>query len=194
MLSDTTTNFQSEMKKKQTDLDSLHASLRTTSQQLGDAKRDLETLQERTRMQNLTRQKIYNLARARDEEQTRLQAVEQSHGSLEAGAAAWENELDASTSIDVGTLPNATILRARLQALRARSEATRKTVGSLKGRSKDVEVKYRRVVALCSGVPEADVDAVIDGLLRAVESEKDGLEIGRVRRFLGGVDGVDGVA
>ncbi|KAH6661017.1 hypothetical protein BKA67DRAFT_509808 [Truncatella angustata] len=190
MLTDTATSFQLELKKKQTDLDSLHASLRTTSQQLGDAKRDLDSLQERARIQNLTRQKIYNLARGREEEQARLQQIEQSHGSLEPGAAAWESELAASTPIDVATLPSSTILRTRIQALRSRSEGTRKTVASLKSRSKDVEVKYRRVVALCSGVPEADVDAVIDGLLRAVESEKDGLEIGRVRRFLGGVDGV----
>jgi regulatory protein SWI6 len=53
-----------------------------------------------------------------------------------------------------------------------------------------VEIKYRRVVALCTGVPETEVDAVVDGLLKAVESEKDELEIGRVRRFLGGVEGV----
>lgn len=64
------------------------------------------------------------------------------------------------------------------------------SVGLLKGRSKEVEVKYRRVVALCTGVPESEVDVVIDGLLRAVESEKGDLEIGRIRRFLGGVDGV----
>ncbi|KAI0149250.1 hypothetical protein BJ166DRAFT_565637 [Pestalotiopsis sp. NC0098] len=190
MLTDTATSFHSEMKKKQTDLDSLHASLRTTSQQLGDAKRDLDTLQERAQSQNLTRQKIYNLNRGREEEQNRLQQIEQSHGPLEAGASTWETELGTSTPIDAETLPSASVLRARLQAVRSRTEASRKTVGSLKGRSKDIEDKYRRVVALCSGVPESEVEAVIDSLLRAVESEKDGLEIGRVRRFLGGVDGV----
>ncbi|KAK9770905.1 putative HTH APSES-type domain-containing protein [Seiridium cardinale] len=190
MLTDTATSFHSELKKKQTDLDSLHASLRTTSQQLGDANRDLDSLQKRAQAQNLTRQKIYSLSRGREDEQVRLQQIEQSQGPLEPGTASWEAELVASTAVDVATLPSAAILRARIQALRSRSEVTRKTVGALKGRSKDVEVKYRRVVALCSGVPESDVDVVIDGLLRAVESEKDGLEIGRVRRFLGGVDGV----
>lgn len=190
MLSDTATSFQSELKKKQTDLDSLHASLRTASQQLGDAKRDLDSLQQRTRLQNLTRQKIYNIARGREQEQLRLQQIEQSHGPLDPAADSWEAEFATSTSIVGDSLPSATVLRARLQALRSRSDVTRKTVGTLKSRSKDVEVKYRRVVALCSGVPESDVDAVIDGLVRAVESEKDGLEIGRVRRFLGGVDAV----
>ncbi|KAF7524939.1 hypothetical protein G7054_g11251 [Neopestalotiopsis clavispora] len=190
MLTDTATSFHSEMKKKQADLDSLHASLRTTSQQLGDAKKDLDELQEKAQNQNLTRQKIYNLSRGRDEEQNRLQQIEQSHGPSEPGASAWEVELATSTPINVETLPSAAVLRARLQSLRSRTDVSRKTVGSLKGRSKDIENKYRRVVALCSGVPESDVEAVIDSLLRAVESEKDGLEIGRVRRFLGGVDGV----
>lgn len=187
MLTETSTSFQTELKKKQTDLDSLHASLRTTSAQLGDAKRQLESLQTKVKAQSLTRQKIFNLTRGQEEEQTRLARIEQTHGPLDPSIASWESELVAAPT-DGNSLPNAALLRARIQALRMRNEATRKQVGSLKGRSKDVEVKYRRVVALCSGVPEADVDSVIDGLVRAVESEKDGLEIGRVRRFLGGVD------
>lgn len=107
---------------------------------------------------------------------------------MDPNSSAWETEL-AAQIIDDANLPSAALLRARTQALKLRAEMTRKAVGTLKGRSKDVEVKYRRVVSLCSGVPEQQVDEVIDGLLRAVESEKDGLEIGRVRRFLGGVDG-----
>ncbi|KAH9889742.1 start control protein cdc10 [Xylariomycetidae sp. FL2044] len=195
LLNETSTGFQSEMRKKQTDLDSLHTSLRTTSTQLGDARRTLESLQAAAKSQSLTRQKIFNLSRGRDEEQRRLVRLEQSHGKLDADNS-WETELDSTLGESNGErtendkLPNATVLRARIQALRYRMDVTRKGVGSLKGRSKDVEIKYRRVVALCTGVPEADVDAVIDGLLRAVESEKGDLEIGRVRRFLGGVDGV----
>lgn len=89
-----------------------------------------------------------------------------------------------------GMLPSAAVLRARIRAIEGRREVTRKMVQALKGRSRDVEIKYRRVVALCTGVQEGDVDAVVDGLLKAVESERDELDIGRVRRFLGGVEGV----
>ncbi|KAK8080821.1 hypothetical protein PG997_008639 [Apiospora hydei] len=189
LLNETSTSFQTELKKKQSDLDTLHASLRTTSTQLNDAKRTLESLQTAAKSQSLTRQKIYNLSQGRDEEQNRLLRLEQSQGPMDPNSSAWETEL-ATQTVDPSTLPSAALLRARTQALRLRAEVTRKAVGTLKGRSKDVEVKYRRVVSLCSGVPEQQVDEVIDGLLRAVESEKDGLEIGRVRRFLGGVDGV----
>ncbi|KAI1637870.1 start control protein cdc10 [Biscogniauxia mediterranea] len=196
LLNETSSSFQADMKKKQADLDSLHASLRATSTQVGDARRTLESLQAAAKSQALTRQKIFNLSRGRDEEQKRLFRLEQTHGPLDPNNS-WEAELDSMLDAERGdglkpgaTLPSATILRARIQALRNRTDLTRKGVGSLKGRSKDIEIKYRRVVALCTGVHESEIDAVVDGLLRAVESEKGELEIGRVRRFLGGVDGV----
>lgn len=87
-------------------------------------------------------------------------------------------------------LPSAAVLKARIKAIESRREMTRKMVHALKGRSRDVEVKYRRVVALCTTTQEDEVDAVVDNLLKAVESEREELEIGRVRRFLGGVEGV----
>ncbi|KAI0595720.1 start control protein cdc10 [Biscogniauxia sp. FL1348] len=196
LLNETSSSFQADMKKKQADLDSLHASLRATSTQVGDARRTLESLQAAAKSQAFTRQKIFNLSRGRDEEQKRLLRLEQTHSPLDPNNS-WETELDSVLEARGGDglkppppLPSATILRARIQALKNRTDLTRKGVGSLKGRSKDIEIKYRRVVALCTGVHESEVDTVVDGLLRAVESEKGELEIGRVRRFLGGVDGV----
>lgn len=118
--------------------------------------------------------------------------LEEEQGPIDPESSAWEAELavsDEQLPKDAAELPSAALMRARIQALKTRTEVTYKAVDTLKGRSRDVEFKYRRVVALCSGVPEAEVDLVIDGLVRAVESERDGLEIGRVRRFLGGVDG-----
>ncbi|KAI0134816.1 apses-domain-containing protein [Daldinia grandis] len=195
LLNETSNSFQTELRKKQQDVDTLHVSLRTTSTQLGDARRQLETLQTAAKSQSLARQKISNLSRGRDEEQKHLMRLEQNYGRLDANNS-WETELNAALepadgdAPNAALLPNSVVLRARIQALRNRKDAMRKSIGSLKGRSKDVEVKYRRVVALCTGVSESEVDVVVDGLLRAVESEKGELEMGRIRRFLGGVDGV----
>ncbi|KAI1371425.1 apses-domain-containing protein [Hypoxylon crocopeplum] len=194
LLTETSTNFQMELKKKQQDLDSLHSSLRTTSNQLSEARRRLDKLHADVKTQSLARQKISNLGRGYDEEQRLILRLEQSHGHLDTSSS-WETELVAALESggdgpNVALLPSSAVLRARVQALRNTTDVTRKNVGSLKGRSKDVEVKYRRVVALCTGVLESDVDALVDGLLRAVESEKGELEISRIRRFLGGVDGV----
>ncbi|KAI1340241.1 start control protein cdc10 [Xylariaceae sp. FL0016] len=193
LLNETSSSFHSELKKKQTDLDSLHSSLRTTSTQLGDARRTLDSLQAAAKTQSLMRQKILNLTRGHGEEQKRLQSLQQRFGPLD-DESTWEvalaslSESNQNEESVRAQIPSATVLRARIQALKNRTGLTKKGVTSLKSRSKDVEIKYRRVVALSTEVSEGDVDDVLDGLLRAVESEKGELEIGRVRRFLGGVD------
>ncbi|KAG6175389.1 hypothetical protein E4U51_000028 [Claviceps purpurea] len=202
LLNETGAAFQQEMKGKQTSLDAMHATLRTTSTQLGEARRSVEQLTESVKKQQLARQKVSNLAHAREDEQLRL-IYEQSQSSQPNPSSSWETELSAMLeaaedsptatgggSSNKGILPSASILRARLRAIEGRRDVTRKMVQALKSRSRDVEVKYRRVVALCTGVQESEVDAVVDGLLKAVESEQDELDICRVRRFLGGVEAV----
>lgn len=196
LLNETGSAFQQEMKAKQATLDTLHSALRHTSSLLGDTRRNAENLAGTLKRQQLAQQRVSNLAHAREDEQHRLMK-EQSHSSQPNPSSSWETELtamleaadDSSSGIE-GMLPSGSILRARIRAVQGRGEMTRKMVQALKGRSRDMEVKYRRVVALCTGVHENEVDAVVDGLLKAVESEKDELEIGRVRRFLGSVASV----
>lgn len=202
LLNETGAAFQQEMKAKQASLDALHATLRTTSTQLGEARRTLEHLTTTLKKQQLARQKVANLAHAREDEQVSLMN-EQSRSSQPNPSTTWETELAAMLEAaeessaapggeyrSEGMLPSGVVLRARIRAIEGRRDVTRKMVQALKGRSRDVEVKYRHVVALCTGVQESEVDAVVDGLLKAVESEREELDIGRVRRFLGGVEGV----
>ncbi|KAF6804573.1 start control protein Cdc10 [Colletotrichum sojae] len=195
LLNEASSTFQNEVKTKQAVIESLHSTLRTTSAQLGEAKRNLEALQATWNKQQLARQKVSNLSHARDEEQRRLLQEQTSAGRTDSLSSSWETELSAALEAagdgeEGGLLPSAAVLKARLNAVSARRDVTRKMAAALKDRSKDVEVKYRRIVSMNTGVPEDQVDAVVDGLLRAVESEKDELEVDRVRRFLGGVEGV----
>ncbi|KAJ9137485.1 Start control protein cdc10 [Pleurostoma richardsiae] len=201
LLAENSTAFQAELKAKQASIDSLHASLRTTSAQLGDSRRALEAAQEKAKAQRLMRQKAENLWHAREDEQYRLLQKEQRHGRMDSSAtAAWEAEIDsvvnavtAATSsgqpVPNVNLPNSNLLKARINSMRSKSEEMRQAVAGLKGRSKEVELKYRRLVALAARCSDSEVDGLLDGLVRAVESEKGELEIGRVRRFLGGVEG-----
>jgi len=53
----------------------------------------------------------------------------------------------------------------------------------------ELAAKYRKIISMCTGVEEDNVDGVLHNLLRAVESESD-VELGRVRDFLQRVDGV----
>lgn len=163
---------------------------------------------------------MINLTRACEEEEHRLLQLEERHGRLDvASANAWEMELEsvldeiaaskaqqqpadltAKQAVNgsppvaskelVARLPSKAVLRARIRALRERSAETRRAVEALQARSKERELKYRRLVALCTQRPESELDSLLDTLTRAVESEKGELEISRVRRFLGGVEGV----
>ncbi|KAK0622052.1 hypothetical protein B0T17DRAFT_494706 [Bombardia bombarda] len=230
LIGESSTLFQTEMKKKQETIDSLHNSLRTTSAQVGECRRTLAALQDKLQAQQLARQKVVNLTRAAQEEEYNLLQLEQRHGRLDVSIAnAWEMELDATLdqsnnndnngnlqvqqsqgnngrqstggsnqSVINGhnsnqqrqvMLPSTAVLRARINALRERERQTRQAVATLQARSKERELKYRKLVSLCTRRPETEVDALLDTLTRAVESEKGELEIGRVRRFLGGVDG-----
>ncbi|GAB1318377.1 transcriptional regulator swi6 [Madurella fahalii] len=214
LIGESSSLFQNELKKKQEAIDSLHNSLRTTSAQVGEARRTLETLQEKLKAQQLARQKVVNLTKACEEEEYQLLQLEQRHGRLDVvSASSWEMELEAdlkalaapkaqtatppvnghdlNSNRDVAArLPGVTVLRARIKALRERSFQTRQAVGALQARSKERELKYRRLVGLCTRRPESELDTLLDTLTRAVESEKGELEIGRVRRFLGGVEDV----
>ncbi len=218
LITESSSLFQTELKKKQESIDGLHSSLRTTSAQVGEARRTLEALQEKLKAQQLARQRVSNLKRACQEEEYQLLQLEQRHGRLDvASANAWEIELEmvldeigasrggqhpspdtpvngyhagGSAEEHAARLPGVTVLRARINALRDRSAQTSRAVEALQARSKDRELKYRRLVALCTHRPESEVDTLLETLTRAVESEKGELEIGRVRRFLGGVEGV----
>ncbi|KAI0195479.1 hypothetical protein F4808DRAFT_452857 [Astrocystis sublimbata] len=199
LLNETANSFQIDVKSKQADLDVLHSQLRNESTDLSDAKKTLNTLQIAAKARLLTRQRVINLTRGREEEQKRLAKIEQTQGPLDAASISWETDLQSLPALGAAeqsenngspkpTIPSATTLQARIQALKNRTDLTLRGVASLKSRSKDIEIKYRKVVALCTGISEDNVDDLLDGLMRAVESEKGELEVGRVRRFLGGVD------
>lgn len=207
LLGETAVIAQQELKQKQDNIDELHSGLRQSSTRLTETRRKLETVREKLKQQQLHRQKVANLSRELESIQYRMGSVEQQHASSQnSSAAAWEEELDtavssAAAAADASTpdaqsdkavaaLPEANILRARLKATTDVLTAMQNKVSGLRGSSRDTEDKYRRLVALAASCPEDQVDELLGGLVRAVQSEKGELEIGRVRKFLGGVDGV----
>jgi hypothetical protein len=79
-------------------------------------------------------------------------------------------------------------LMARYTAYNSLNSRLANHLASLRARDSELEAKYRRVIALCTGVHEDAVDAVLGQLVQAVESEGDlsasGQDVGRVREFL----------
>lgn len=214
LLGETAAIAQEELKKKQDAIDELHTGLRTSSTKLAETRRKLESVKEKLKQQQLNRQKVSNLSRELERIQYRMSSIEQEHGSTQSSSAAqWEEELEkaidqaqsssSSTSADPAAshpqqassaktinLPDANLLRARLKATSDVLTHMQTSVAGLQGTSRDTETKYRRLVALAASCPEEQVDELLNNLVRAVQSEKGELEIGRVRKFLGGVDGV----
>ena len=90
------------------------------------------------------------------------------------------------------SLPPGRILGARAVAYEHDNSALREQAKGLRGRSSELEAKLRRVVAICTGVGEGAVDAMVEGLVVAVESERgEDVEVGRVREFLRRVEAVE---
>lgn len=208
------------MTAKQAAIDAIHVKLRESSAQLGEERRRLETLQERAKERESRKLKIANLKRARDEEEYQLSQILQQHGQANGDVQMRLGDADKGLSISPGAVPNnilsdiapnphqsqtldqaqrqllaslpsAAILRARLNAYIANNAALEGNVQELQSKSADLTAKYRRIVSLCTKVDEDRVDSLLENLLRAVESEQNDVELGRVRDFLQRVDGVE---
>lgn len=114
-----------------------------------------------------------------------------------------------STVIDPSQLPDLPTLRARLSAYTDNNARLRSRSQQLKSRSRELEAMYKKVVGLCTRVPEDKIDETLPQLLQAVESEnmavKNGVngvmgtptassktqetEMKRVKEFLNKVEG-----
>lgn len=200
-------------------IDQAHVRLRECSASLSEERRRLENLRRRAKESAETKQKIQNLKRSADEQRVRLHQMKGKPngdtsfpnvrvGEADAGLQIEVHGLPEPRSIDenqprlpnlkpdqlsyLTSLPNPEILRARLIAYRENNNNLREQSKQLKNRSSELEEKYRRVVALCTGVEDSKVEELLGGLVAAVESERgEDVEVGRVREFLRRVEGVD---
>ncbi|EME86464.1 uncharacterized protein MYCFIDRAFT_54079 [Pseudocercospora fijiensis CIRAD86] len=89
------------------------------------------------------------------------------------------------------SLPAAHTLKARVNAYSQSNTKLQSKAEELRANSTQLESQYRKVVALCTGVPEDKVEESLPALVAAVESERGNLgqtEVGRVRDFLRRVD------
>lgn len=90
-------------------------------------------------------------------------------------------------SDELAKLPTA-VLQARIVAYKKNEEKLLSTASDLRGRSAELERKFRRVISLCTGVEESKVDGLLKGLVKAVESDPSDVDISRVAGFLRKVD------
>lgn len=96
-------------------------------------------------------------------------------------------------SLFASALPAPSELRARIHAYGSNNAQLKDQANELRSRSSELEDLYRRVVSLCTNVPEDKVEEALPNLLAAIESERGGGiesegDVGRVRDFLRKVD------
>lgn len=202
-------DFQAEIEQKQEQVSSTLNQLREVTLKLGKERERMDQLRQRSREHGELRQHCRNLRRAIDEENARFHdTVASTNGNVGEAASIAQQHADAPFHLKtsllapvnaisnltnqqmeyVRSLPPSAVLKARLRAYRTNEDALRDKAARLHDRSTDLEEKFRRVVALCTGVEEDRVDSLLEGLVQAVESDPGEVDTARVSNFLRKVD------
>lgn len=163
----------------------------------------------------LLRQKRANLRRANEDLRQELASGSGNASQLDLRTDIKIGEADAGLEVEPGQLPESEtgqllkivpaqseylaslppteVLLARVAAYGRNNGRLETQSKSLQSRSSELEGQLRRVVAICTGVSEENVDGMVEGLVAAVESERgEDVEVGRVREFLRRVEGRGG--
>lgn len=212
LLQENQAEFTAEIEAKQSAIDKIHQNLRETSKRLGEQRQKYEFEQQEAKVRDIRKLKITNLIPAIEDEGGKLNRLQQQlgmqvsdgNGQMKLGDADAELSIQKGSQqgimlgnidlnaqpLDQGqahllntTLPPAHVLRARLAAYNSNNASLEEGVKALQSKSSELAAKYRVIIGLCTGTEEKKVDALLGGLLRAVESERD-VELGRVREFL----------
>lgn len=195
-LGETHNQFTAEIKIIQDRIDAHTAQVRELSATQKTLSKQLEGIQFRIRSRQERKQKVQNLRRAVKEMRDRRKTPPSSEG-LKLGDADQEFAPPASALQD-GNVPQhqgdseaeRRLLQSRLQSYHSLNARLNAHLTQLRARDGELEMKYRRVIALCTNTKEEQVDAVLAQLVLAVESEGDsgqgvgGQDVGRVREFL----------
>ena len=188
-LQESHSQFSAELRLIQDRVDSHTASVRELSSQQKQLSAQLDAIQTRIRQRQERKQKIQNLKRAVGEMRGRGKQASQHVERVQLGEADVEFSIDAAPQHPMGAdIPSSQVLQARLNAYNSLNARLAAHLTSLRARDSELEAKYRRVIALCTGVAESQVDNVLGQLVQGVESEGDpsatGQDVGRVREFL----------
>lgn len=203
-------DFQDEVKEKDGELAKTNLSLKESSSALIEEKKQHEILLSASRGREELEQKIKNLRRFNQDLRANLGAAAMVQDNIVVGEAdkgldldgriakigqlfpAGVSDLDSTLSQEQVTLltslERAEVLTGRVQAYQTHNALLENEAKGLRGKSKELEERYRKIISLCTGTPDERVDELLDQLVQAIVSEqKDtttGGDLNRVRDFL----------
>ncbi|KAF1992390.1 apses-domain-containing protein [Aulographum hederae CBS 113979] len=222
LLSETNASFELELRHAQERIDRATLAIRDLSAHQQSESAKLEALKRRQRNRTQRTQRLSNLRRATEDlrqtllrsgavtDPTRLRGAREVELGQADKTGGWEVSIDdlrtgghpANGADGLPSGGNAspwtltpTIIKARIAAYEANNGRLHVRAQTLKSKSVELESLYRRVVALCTGVEEQNVERMLAALVQALgvaPAENRPVEVGRVREFLRKVDGVVG--
>ncbi|KAF8074853.1 transcription factor [Lyophyllum atratum] len=206
MISNLSTEFQSEVKAKQDALDVTQAHLRAATRELSEQRKQLGAWQARCGELDQINHRVRNVEKAIvDEDQfdwtgrTDLEGSDardtagpafQFRGSNSTmvgigGSVDISFNVDAEPPIPTGDSVANLIRLRRLKIWHLRMEELMKArLKTLQGASAEKEYQCKKIVALCTAIPIDKVEDMLENLVIAVESEAQGVDIGRVSGFM----------
>lgn len=189
-------DFQRELEAKQRHIEDMHAQLREATIALAGRK------ERHTQLKSLLDQLVglqrsaQNLERAIHDEDRSFKEVEERTGRAIQSSLGFDGNFDAdqpfriwleSDDVVQGKIPPL-LLKARITAYKRNEAKLIERANELRGRSVELERKFRRIVSLGTQVPEDQVDMILSGLVQAVESDGPNVDISRVAGFMRKVD------
>ena len=203
-------DFQSEIKEKDEQLNKTNAALKESGSSLIEEKKRMDDLSKNVRSKDELMQRIRNLKRFNKDMRDQLSTNSHVQEGVQIGEADKGLDLDGKlnkidtlfpdgihepgnslTQQQISLLTNlerAEVLTGRVQAYQTHNAVLDNEARNLKGRSKELEEKYRKIISLCTSTPEGKVDDLLDQLVQAVVSEQKDMasstDLSRVREFL----------
>lgn len=205
MLTQNLASHKEHLRLRSEQIDRLNDQIQGLSSMQQSTLEELRQMKERIRVREERKAKIANLQR----ELAKKRATAKPSPNTAEVEPDWLNSLNLdliSLQADEGPnemqvqfaqekLPSKQILEAYVKAYSTNNSGLRQHADQLRSRSTELEAMYRKVVSLCTGVPEEKVEESLTSLVAAVESERGSLgeqEVGRVRDFLRKVEGGGG--
>ncbi|KAF4550152.1 Start control protein cdc10-like protein [Elsinoe fawcettii] len=163
-------NHKTLLQQRMTQIDALTTQIQELSSQQAAELQRFNDLKDKFRLREERERKIENLSRFVSSSSTRSTAA---IGSADESITTRYRLPTNPNDLSPQALQNLSIaqLRAITRGYERNNASLTQENQNLKSKSLDLERMYRRVVSLCTSVPEEKIDEMLPGLVAAVESE-----------------------
>lgn len=192
-LSDLQNLHESQIRGQQAYFDQQRAELKRLSAEREKKRRELNAARGRAQQRTMRKLKIANLKNAIIKKRADLNArgIQVWHAPKPGEPVPDGAKLAGMEIKDGDPLPPPSVLRSWINALNEVNEKNAKRLAELQSRNWGHECTAKRIVSMCTGVDEAQLDEAAPRLMTALESEGDQpVDLEKLRQFLLDVEGI----